>query len=332
LLALAAIAIASVAAGCLPDSFIITPVYTKPDLVERTLKREGLFAPKIALIDMDGIMVNERRSWLVSDGEHPVSFLLEKLDKAREDAAVKAVILRINSPGGSVVAAELMHDEIARFREETHKPVVAVMMDVAASGGYYVACACDEIAAHQSTVTGSIGVIMQLFDVTGTMAKLGITGHTIKSGVLKGGGSPFEHLSEQDRAVFQGIIDEMYERFVGVVHNGRPMLTEEKVRELADGRVYTARQALDLGLIDRIGTLDNTVELLKMRLSVPNVRLVTYGRETGYYPNIYASTPPAPSAAPSPFNRGSGDINIVNVELPSWLRTHPARFMYLWSP
>ena len=311
-------------AGCLPYSYLITPVRTKPKLVETTLESEGWFAPKIALIDVDGILVNARTSALLTEGEHPVSLLLEKLDQARDDDAVKAVILRINSPGGTVVASELMHDEVRRFRETTGKPVVAVMMDVAASGGYYVACACDELVAHQSTVAGGIGVILQLFEVTGTMAKLGVTSHTIKSGDLKGGGSPFERLSGQDRAIFQEIIDRMHGQFVEVVAAGRLNLSTEQVHRLADGRVFSADQALEAGLIDRIATIRETVDVLKERIHAPRVRLVTYHRRTGYAPNYYARSN-APPLSP-------GGVNIVQIQMPSWLRGHNARFMYLWAP
>ncbi len=308
-------------AGCMPDSVMITPVSRKPELVERTLMHGGWFAPKIALIDVDGVIVNERTSVLLGEGEHPVSLLLEKLDRARNDSAVRGVILRINSPGGSVVASELMHTEIERFQAETDKPVVAVAMDVAASGGYYIACACDEIVAHPSSVTGSIGVLMQLFEVTGTMSKIGVTGHTIKSGERKGAGSPFERLNPEDRAMYQAMIDEMHERFVHVVIAGRENLTEEQVRELADGRVFTASQALEAGLIDRIATIHDVVASLKRRTDSARASLVTYGRPTGYHATIYARA-----------DRSGGDVNIVNVELPSWLRGNGAQFMYLWQP
>ena len=155
--------------GCLDGSFLITPVGFRKHLVEEELYRESLFAgDKIALIDLSGILLNSPAPKLVGTGEHSVSLLLEQLDMARRDGAVKAVILRINSPGGGVVASELMHDEVTYFKKSTGKPMVALLMDVAASGGYYVACACDKIVAQRSTITGSIGVIMQMFDVSGT--------------------------------------------------------------------------------------------------------------------------------------------------------------------
>ncbi len=307
-------------AGCAPTGFLITPVSTRRQLVETELIHQAWLAPKIAVIDIEGVMVNARKADLLSDGEHPVSLLLEELDRAAADRAVKAVILRINSPGGTVGASELMHHQVLRFRQKTAKPVVAVMMDVAASGAYYLACACDEIVAHRSTVTGSIGVILQLFDFTGTMAKIGVTPTTIKSGDLKGGGSPFVTLAEEDRRIFQSIIQQMHDDFVAVVVAGRPQLTEERIRELADGRVYTARQALENGLIDRIGTLQEAIDDLKHTIGARRVNVVAYHRPLNYVPNYYARHPLSPR------------INLINVDLPAWLRGSGARFMYLWVP
>ena len=160
------------AAGCTPPSLLITPVSGRRGLTETEISRDSIFAlDKIALIDVSGTIQNGSTMRLFGEGENPVSVLLEQLDKARRDPLVKAVILRINSPGGTVVTSELMHDEITHFKK-SGKPVVAVMMDVAASGGYYIACACDEIVAQPSTVTGSIGVIMLMFDVSGTMTMI----------------------------------------------------------------------------------------------------------------------------------------------------------------
>jgi protease-4 len=214
-----------------------------------------------------------------------------------------------------------MHEEIARFRKETGKPVVAAMMDVAASGGYYVACACDEIIAQKSTVTGSIGVIVQLFDLTGTMAKLGITGHAIISGPNKAAGSPFSELSDEQRAIFQGIVDNLYDQFVAVVAAGRPGLDEDQVRELADGRVYTAAEALELGLIDRIGTMREAITSAKSKAGAGKIRLVRYHRPLGYVATYHAVAP-----------TDSPDINLINFDLPNLWRLTTPQFLYLWAP
>ena len=311
------------AAGCMPEGLLVTPVTARREMVEETLIREpGIFPDKVAMIDVSGILLNVREQRFLGEGEQPVSLLLEQLDKARADKAVKAVVLRINSPGGSVTAAELMHDEILRFRA-TGKPVIAVMMDVAASGGYYIACACDEIWAHKSTVTGSIGVIAQFLDVTGTMQKIGLAAPAITSGPNKEAGSPFKTMSPEQRAIFQAIVDQMYEGFLKVVQDGRPKMTADRIRELADGRVYLASQALDLGLIDRIGTLPEAFADIKKRTESKSLRVVAYQRPLGYKPNYYAETGAA--------GTGTGNVNLIHIDLPTWLNGAP-QFLYLWSP
>ncbi len=309
--------------GCTSTGFLITPVTQQREIVETELSRDSFFASdKIALIDVSGVLSNAPRRRLFGEGEHPVSLLLEELEKARDDSRVKAVILRINSPGGTVVASELMHDEIVHFKK-SGKPVIAVMMDTAASGGYYIACACDEIVAHPSTVTGSIGVVMQMFDLSGTMKMIGARSDAITSGSFKDSGSPLRTMRAEERRLFQGIVDEMFGRFVDVVAAGRPELDEAQVRRLADGRVYTASQALKLGLIDRIATLREATELAKQRCGSKRVRLVTYHRPFAYRPNYYALGHPA---------AGKGNVNLINIDLPNLFGGATPRFMYLWVP
>lgn len=307
--------------GC-GASLLITPVFTRTALVETRVERDSWLArDKIAVIDVSGVLRNNRGMRLLGEGEHPVSLLREQLDKARKDPAVKAVILRINSPGGSVTASDLMHDEILRFRT-SGKPVSAVFMDVAASGGYYIACACDEIVAHRTSVTGSIGVIMQLFDLSGTLHLIGVKPEAITSGPSKDAGSPFRALKPEERQQFQAIVDSLYERFVEVVVEGRPKLDEQQVRKLADGRIYHATQAAELGLVDRIGTLRETIQRLKEQVGSQRVQVVTYHRPLAYRPNYYAHTPyPA-----------TGQVNLVNFELPGLGQTGTPQFLYLWQP
>ncbi len=308
-------------AGCAPTGFLVTPVRVKRELTESTVYRDSRLArDKIALIEVSGVLSNARRSGLFGDGENPVSLFVEQLDRARRDKAVKAVILRINSPGGTVVASELMYDELRRFRKKTGKPVVAVMMDVGASGAYYLACGCDEIVAQPSTVTGSIGVIMHTLDISGTMNMIGVKSEAIASGPRKDIGSPFRPMTDEEREIFQTLINEMYERFVKVVVEGRPKLSESEVRRLADGRIYSAGQALKLGLIDRIASLREVIGALKKRLDLSRVRVVAYHRPLDYTPNYYARSP-----APKP------EINLMKLDLPDWSALTP-QFLYLWMP
>lgn len=312
------------AAGCGPMAYKITPVPADQTLEESVvLKDKGLFPAKIALIDVEGIIIDAHKPHWFGEGEHPVSLLTEKLDKAAADAAVKAVILRINSPGGSVTASDLMYNEVRHFKQRTggQRPVVAVLMDVAASGGYYLACSADEIVAHPTTVTGSIGVIMQMVNFSDTMSKIGISADAITSGKMKDAGSPLRKMKAEERELFQKMVNQFYDRFVDVVAAGRPKMTRDQIREAADGRVYSATQALELGFIDRIDDLRGTVEALKKQLRLTSVRVVTYDRPLSWKPNIYAA---APGNAPQ--------VNLINVDLPeSWPRATP-RFLYLWAP
>jgi protease-4 len=293
-------------------------------LVETEIKRDkGLFVTdKIAVIEVDGIMSNRRRSGLLRAGENPVSMFAEKLDKAGKDSDVKAVVLRLNSPGGTVGAADAMYHQLVEFRQKHRKPVVACMLDLAASGAYYLACGCDGILAQPSSVTGSIGTIIQTVSFAGTMEKLGVKSVAIKSGKLKDMASPLHDLSEQEREVLQGIVTEFYEQFVRVVDEGREALQEEKVRELADGRVFTAKEALEAGLIDRLGYPDEGISWAKKLAGVKKARVVMYHRPSGHMSNIYSSTK-AGSDAVAP---------LVNVELPDWLTAEGTQFLYLWQP
>ncbi|MBN1489504.1 MAG: signal peptide peptidase SppA [Phycisphaerae bacterium] len=313
-------------AGCGPTAYKITPVPVDQTLDETVVLSEGgLAPPKIALIDVSGLLLNAPEPKLLCEGEHSVSLFTENLRKAVHDDSVRAIVIRINSPGGSVTAADLMYQEILRVRNHPKhaKPVVAIIMDLGASGGYYAACACDKIIACRTSVVGSIGVIMQLLNVRGTFDKIGMDAVTIKSGEMKDAGSPFRHMTDAERAVFQGLIDEFYDRFVSIVATGRPNLTEAKVREFSDGRVWTASQALELGLIDGIGTLHEAIGLAKEMAGLSRVRVVTYHRPLAWKPTVYAEAPAGPA---------SSQFNVLNVNMAGRLLNPQPMFMYLWSP
>lgn len=311
-------------ASCGPSGgFRITPVPVDQSLEERTVQRDsGWVTHKVALIDIDGIIADEQRGGLFADGEHPVSLLVEKIRAAESDSAVKAVILRVNSPGGTVTGSHFMYDELRRFKLRTKKPVVAMFMDLAASGGYYVACAADEIIACPTTVTGSIGVIMQMLELSDTLEKIGVHAEAITSGKHKDSGSPFRRLRDDERALFQKIVDGMYEQFLDVVAAGRPKLGKARIRELADGRVYLAPQALDAGLIDRIGNISDAFAAAKVRAGIKTARLVRYDRPLGWKPTAYAG---------SPMSVPGATYNILNIQGLELFTTGP-KFLYLWRP
>ncbi|MGE0221765.1 MAG: signal peptide peptidase SppA [Acetobacteraceae bacterium] len=176
--------------------------------------------------------------------------LVRALDQLADDSGAKALIIAINSPGGSVAGGESLHRAISRVAEK--KPVVAVMGGLAASAGYMVALPAERIFAREGTLTGSIGVLMETGEISGLLSKLGISAEAIASGPLKDQPSLTKPLSPRGREVLHGIVMDMYDQFVGMVATGRNM-DPDKVRELADGRAYTGRQALGLGLIDAIG-------------------------------------------------------------------------------
>ena len=311
--------------GCGSMSFLITPVPVSRALDEWVISRESVWATKkIVLIDVDGVLKNGRsRSLTGVMGENPVALFKEKLDRAAGDKRVRAVVVRINSPGGSVTASDLMYTELRHFRAQTGKPVIASMLDVAASGGYYIACAADRIFAHPTTVTGSIGVIMLSPEFTGTMELLGVRMRTFKSGPMKDAGSMFREMNERDRELFQGLITRMYERFLEVVRQGRPEIAEERLCELADGRVFLAPEAREHGLIDEVGSIQDALRAAKFAAGLADkpILVVRYARPLAHRPNVYAQADPPPA-----------QVNLINVEFPDWLRGPSPRFMYLWAP
>jgi len=301
--------------------WVVKPVVLTDELTETTIKTDkGLFVTKkIVLVDVDGLLMNDRREGMFGPNENPVSLFIEKLDKAAKDRNVQAVVLRINSPGGGVTASDIMYGRLQKFRKEKNVPVIAVMEDVAASGGYYIACGADTIVAHPTTITGSIGVIVQTVSFAGTMEKLGITARAVTSGTHKDMGSPLKPLDEGDREIIQKMVTEFYERFVDVVATGRPGLSRDKARSLADGRVYTGEQARKLALVDELGTVDDAIALAKRKCGAKKVKVVMYGRKLGHRANAYSA------AALSP------QINLVNISLPALLDMTRPRFLYLWT-
>jgi len=212
----------------------------------------------VAVVRIEGTIVSGReQDWALTTTDNAYSeSIIQRLERAQEDPSVKAIVLRVNSPGGSIVAT----DEIYSALKETTKPVVVSMGEMAASGGYYVSCAAQKIVANPVTLTGSIGVISTVPNFEGLLDKIGVEMLVIKSGAMKDELSPYRQPTEEEIAHWQGITDEAYEQFLGVVAEGRDLDLEE-ARELADGRVYTGQQALQLGLIDELGNLSDAIDL-----------------------------------------------------------------------
>lgn len=246
---------------------------------------------KIVLLDIEGMISSLPNPELFSREGDLLSQVYVRLEKAAADNRVKGIILRLDTPGGEVTATEILYNEIMKFRKKTKRPVVGLMMGVAASGGYYVASACDYVIAHPSTITGSIGVISLFPDVEVLFDKIGIKVNVAKSGEMKDSGSPFRSLTPEEKKVFQGIIDEFYEDFLQAVYQSRKSyLSLDGLRKIADGRVYTARQAQELKLIDEVGYFDTALKKILTMASLPEANVIAYT----YFPkkktNIYASS------------------------------------------
>jgi protease-4 len=213
---------------------------------------------KIVIVPVEGVITYETGS--LNKGAS-VDAIVETLEELRDDSDVKAVVLRINSPGGSVGAVQEIHRAVLKFRGKG-KYVVSSFGDVAASGGYYIACAGDKIVSNPGTLTGSIGVIMQIPNVKGLFEKIGVSMITIKSGDMKDSASPFRAMSEDERKYFTRLILDTYAQFFDAVKTGRKM-DEAALKPLADGRVFTGKMAKELNLVDELGGVEEAVELAK---------------------------------------------------------------------
>jgi protease IV len=317
-----AVSLLLVLTGCGTPSLLITPVANTNKLEEIEVQSgKGLYPDKVAIIEVEGMLLNARTGGFLQPQENKVSLFTEELNRAASDSHVKAVVLRINSPGGTVTASDTMYQILKRFKAKTHKPVIASAQDVTASGAYYLACASDKIVVNPTSVVGSIGVIFETVEFEGTLNKIGVTPEAIKSGPLKDMGSPFRHMNDQDRAVFQGIVNEYYSRFLGVVKENRPVGDDANVRKIADGRVYSGEQAVSLGLADQTGLLEDAIDLARKMGDVPDAKAVMYRRPYGYRGSIYAD-----SQTPQP------QANVIQFNLADVNSLLPTGFYYLWQP
>lgn len=275
---------------------------------------------KILILDVTGLISTTLNPGLFEREGDILSRIYYRLEKASEDKRVKALILRLDTPGGEVTASDILYNEILRFKEKTSIPVVGLMMGLATSGGYYVASACDYVIAHPSTITGSIGVISIFPNLQELFTKIGIKVTVIKSGKMKDSGSVFRDLTEEEKKIFQGVIDELYNRFLDVVYQKRKdSFSFEKLKKIADGRIYTASQAHRLKLIDEIGYFDSALKKALSLAMIKDAKVIAYT----YYPkrktNIYATKLEKPSLF-----KGN------NFE--DMLRSLKSGFYYLWLP
>ena len=218
------------------------------------------FGDKIAIVEVKGVISQS-------------SGVIEDLQQYLADDGVKAIILRVDSPGGGVGPAQEIYREIMRIRSTSQKKVVTSMGSVAASGGYYIACASDRIVANPGTITGSIGVIMQFSNLEELLKKIGVKGVVLKSGEHKDIGSPFREMTPEEKRIMQEVLDNVHQQFIQAVAEGRK-LERSKVAQIADGRILTGEQAKNLGLVDQLGNLQDTIDIAAKMVGIegkPNV-------------------------------------------------------------
>ncbi len=201
---------------------------------------------EIAVVELKGVIMESET-------------MVRQLKRYREDDGIRAILLRVDSPGGGVVASQEIYEEVRKTRDGG-MPVVVSMGSLAASGGYYVSCGASLIVANRGTLTGSIGVISEFMEFKDALAKLGIDVNTIKAGRLKDAGSPTRKMTDVDKEYFQALMDDVHRQFIGVVEDERGLTHDEAVG-LADGRVFTGEQALDLGLVDTLGTYEDAITI-----------------------------------------------------------------------
>jgi protease IV len=304
--------------GCTAPKIRLFPSQADP-LREFTL--EGESAPKILVVPIRGIISNSPREGFVRTRPSLVQEVVSQLRRAEEDEKIKAVILKIDSPGGSVTASDILFSEIESFKNRTGAKVVVAMMGVVASGAYYISLPADHILAHPTTVTGSIGVIFARPKVTGLMEKIGVAVEVNKSGADKDMGSPFRQTSAAEEKIFQDLTDRLGKRFVDLVARHRK-LGPEVVAQISTARVYLANEALELGLVDEIGYLENAVDQAKKLAGLADdARVVVYRRTEYPDDNIYNT---------STRYDGDGKLSLISLELPGSLNHIQTGFYYLW--
>jgi protease-4 len=305
--------------GCTMFNVNIIPS-VKP-LEEKVIEGEG--RSKLLLADITGFISEKDSDGINLTREKPstVSQMKEILTKAEKDEDIAGLILRINSPGGTVAASDIIYHEIKRFENRRKIPVYACITGIGTSGAYYIATASDLIIAHPASITGSIGVLVLSFNVEGLLDKVGVTEKTIKSGANKDIMSPFRASTPEEQKIMQTIVDGFAARFRGVVLSRRNnKLSEKELEKLADGRIYTADQALAAGLIDRVEYLDDAIAKMKKSLGISEAKVVSYYRPGGYKGSIYSAATPGAST----------EINMININADGLDTFSSPQFLYLW--
>lgn len=271
------------------------------------------------MIDVDGLLLDDNATGLGSRGENCVSLFRERLDAIEGNPCVKAIVVRINSPGGSVTATDIMWRDLQAFRRRKKIPIVACLMDVATGGAYYLATGSDVIVAHPTTITGAIGCILNVYNLEDLMGQFNIVGVPIKAGKNIDLGSPIKSLDEQGRQLLQDMANEFHERFRQIVIKSRPNVDAQEETTF-DGRVFTATKAIELGLIDKIGYLDHAVAEARKLSGADRAELVFFHRPEDPALSPYSITPNIPL-----------HDKLIPVNVPGLNRARLPCFLYLWE-
>jgi protease-4 len=308
----------------LPPVEMKLPTAADPGEMVATIVRAGGGPgshPRVALVDLDGVLLNQNYGTLYAVGDNPLASLRDKLDVAARDPAVVAVVLRINSPGGSVTACDVMAEELRRFKAESRKPVVACLMDLATSGAYFVAVEADQIFAHPTGLTGGLGAVFNHYNLQDAMAQLNLTVDPVKSGAKIDMGTVTSRLDDETRAMIQQMADAYRDHLQKQVRRRRPGMTARDLQAVADGRVLLASQALELHLVDRLGYVHDAIDEAEHQAKVTGAEVVLFHRAGYPAHSLYAITPsPAPLSEAIPFS------------YPGLDRSRLPTFLYLWQP
>ncbi len=315
LITFAAILLLSV--GCQAPKIRLFPSQADP-LREFTL--EGKADPKVLVVPVRGIISDSPREGIIRTRPSLVQAVVSQLRRAEDDEKIKAVVLKIDSPGGSVTASDILFNEILTFKKRTGAKVVVAMMGITTSGGYYISLPADYIIAHPTTLTGSVGVIFLQPKVTGLLDKIGVGVEVSKSGVNKDMGMPYRPATAEERKILQSMTDRLGVRFVNLTAKYRN-LQPAVAAKIATARVYLAEEALELGMVDAIGYLDQATAKAKQLAGIPDdARVVVYRRTEYPDDNIYNTST----------RYGGGDLSLISVDFPETLNHFNTGFYYLW--
>lgn len=314
---------ANVSAGFRGTVDVRLPTATDPGPMVPVIVRPaaGPQAGRVALLDVDGLILNQNLTGLYSVGENPVAAFREKLEAAGGDPRVRAVVLRIHSPGGGVAASDILAEELRRFRLATGKPVVACLMDVATGGAYYLAVGCDRIVALPTAITGGVGAIVNHANLQDAMAQLNVRVEPIKAGDLVDMGTVTAPLPDDVRGLFQEMADGFRDRFTARIRRCRPRITAEDLDTIRDGRIVAAPKALALRLVDALGYVEDAIAEAERLAGTTGSEVVLFQRSGYPTRSIYAIAPNVPLQA-----------ELIPFSYPGLDRSKLPTFLYLWQP